>query len=77
MEGFAFLIPASSASARSLPVPGTCDLTPRRTDASEAAAPCAWKGPHIPAPEPLLLFVASTLKPDEPLFLCLPGTHPP
>ena len=45
-EGFAFSIPASSAGARSLLVPGTCDLTPRRTDASDSAAPCAWKGPH-------------------------------
>ncbi len=48
--GFAFLIPASSACARSLPVPGTCDLTHRRTDASDSAAPYVWKGPTIPAP---------------------------
>ena len=50
MEGFAFLLPAPSACARSLLVPGTCDLTPRRTDASDSAAHGAWKGPHIPAP---------------------------
>jgi hypothetical protein len=48
--GFAFLIPASSACARSLSIPGTCDLTRRRTDASDSAVPCAWNGPHIPAP---------------------------
>ncbi len=40
----------SSAGARSLLVPGTCDLTHRRTDASASAAPRAWKGPNIPAP---------------------------
>ena len=39
IQGFAFLLPASSAGARSLLVPGTCDLTPRRTDASDSAAP--------------------------------------
>jgi hypothetical protein len=50
IQGFAFWIPASSACARSLLVPGTCDLTPRRTDASDSAAPCTWKGPNIPAP---------------------------
>ncbi len=33
MQGFAFLLPASSAGARSLLVPGTCDLTPSRADA--------------------------------------------
>ena len=48
--GSAFLIPASSACARSLLVPGTCDLTRRRADASDSAAPCAWKGPTTPAP---------------------------
>ncbi len=47
---FAFLIPASSACARSLLAPGTCDLTHRRTDASDSAAPCAWSSPNIPAP---------------------------
>ena len=50
IQGFAFLIPAASACARSLLVPGTCDLTPRRTDASDAAAHCAWTSPYIPAP---------------------------
>ncbi len=50
IEGFAFLIPASSACARSLLVPGTCDLTRRRTDASDSAAACAWKGPTSPPP---------------------------
>jgi hypothetical protein len=50
IQGFAFLLPASSACARSLLVPGTCDLTHRQTDASDSAAPCAWNGPHIPAP---------------------------
>jgi hypothetical protein len=50
IKGFAFLIPASSACARSLLVPGTCDLTRRRTDTFDSAAPCAWKGPNIPAP---------------------------
>jgi len=49
-EGFAFLIPAPAAGARSLLVPGTCDLTHRRTDASDAAAPGARKGPNIRAP---------------------------
>ncbi len=39
IQGFAFLIPASSACARSLLVPGTCDLTHRQTDASDSAAP--------------------------------------
>jgi len=48
--GFAFWIPASSACARSFLIPGTCDLTPRRTDASDSAAPYAWNGPTIPAP---------------------------
>ncbi len=48
--GFAFLLPASSACARSLLVPGTCDLTRRRTDVSDSAAPCAWNDPTIPAP---------------------------
>jgi len=37
-------------------VPGTCDLTPRRTDASDSAAPGAWKGPTFPHSEPPLLF---------------------
>ncbi len=50
IPGFAFLIPASSACARSLFLPGTCDLTHRRTDAFDSAAPCTWKGPNIPAP---------------------------
>ena len=50
IQGFAVLISASSACARSLLVPSTCDLTPRRTDASDSAAPCTWKGPNIPAP---------------------------
>jgi hypothetical protein len=50
MPGFAFLLPVSSACARSFRIPGTCDLTPRRTDASDSAAPCGWTGPHIPAP---------------------------
>ena len=50
MQGFAFLIPASSARARSLLIPGTCDLTHRRTAAFASAAPCTWKGPNIPAP---------------------------
>ncbi len=48
--GFVFLIPASSACARSVVIPGTCDLTHGRTDASDSAAPCAGKGPSIPAP---------------------------
>ncbi len=48
--GFAFWIPASSACARPLLIPGTCDLTRRRTDASDSAAHCAWTGPDIPAP---------------------------
>ncbi len=46
IRGSAFLIPAASACARSLLVPGTCDLAPRRTDASDSAAPCAWNNPH-------------------------------
>ncbi len=50
IQGFAFLIPAPSACARSLLVPGTCDLTHRRTDASDLAVPCAWNSPTIPAP---------------------------
>ncbi len=50
IQGFAFLLPASSACARSLLVPGTCDFTGRRTDASDSAAPCAWSSPTIPAP---------------------------
>jgi hypothetical protein len=50
IQGFAFLIPASSAGARSLLVPGTCDLTHKRTDASDSAVHGTWKGPHIPAP---------------------------
>ena len=50
IQGFAFLIPASAACARFLLVPGTCDLTHRRTDASDAAAPQAWTRPTIPAP---------------------------
>ncbi len=50
IQGFARLLPASSAGARSLLVPGTCDLTGRRTDASDSAAPCGWTGPDIPAP---------------------------
>jgi hypothetical protein len=50
IQGFAFLLPASSACARSLLVPGTCDLTHRRTDASDSAAPWARNGPTIPAP---------------------------
>jgi hypothetical protein len=50
IQGFAFLIPASSVCARSLVIPGTCDLTHRRTDASDSAAPCAWSSPPIPAP---------------------------
>ena len=49
-QGFAFLIPAPSAGARSLLVPGTCDLTHRRTDTFDSAAPGAGKGPHVPAP---------------------------
>jgi hypothetical protein len=48
--GFAFRIPASSACARFLFLPGTCDPIPRRTDASDSAAPCAWSSPNIPAP---------------------------
>jgi len=55
--GFAFLIPASSAGVRSLLVPGTCDLTPRRTDASDSAAPWAGKGPTFPHAEPPLRLV--------------------
>jgi len=35
MGGFAFLLPASSACARSVLVPGTCDLTHSRADARE------------------------------------------
>jgi hypothetical protein len=50
IRGFAFLIPASTACARSLLVPGTCDLTHRWADASDSAAPCAWNSPTIPAP---------------------------
>ncbi len=50
IEGFAFWIPASSACARPLLVPGTCDLTRRRTDASDSAAPGVRRGPHTPAP---------------------------
>ncbi len=50
MGGFASRIPASAACARSLLVPGTCDLTHRRTDASDAAAHCGWTGLDIPAP---------------------------
>jgi hypothetical protein len=50
IPGFAFLLPASSACARSLFLPGTCDLTPRRTDASDSAALDAWNSPTIPAP---------------------------
>jgi hypothetical protein len=50
MESSAFLFPASSACARSLLIPGTCDLARRRTDASDSAAARAWTRPHIPAP---------------------------
>jgi hypothetical protein len=50
IQGFAFLIPASSACARSLLVPGTCDLTHRRTDAFDSAAHTAWTKPNSPAP---------------------------
>ncbi len=50
IQGFAFLIPAPSACARSLLVLGACDLTHRWTDASDSAAPGRWKGPTIPAP---------------------------
>jgi len=50
IQGFAFLIPAASACARSLLVPSTCDLTRERTDASDSAARSAWNGPTIPAP---------------------------
>jgi hypothetical protein len=39
--GFDFLIPASSACARSLLVPGTCDLPRRRADARERNASLA------------------------------------
>jgi hypothetical protein len=49
IQSFAFPFPASSAGARSLLVPGTCDLTHRRTDASDSAAPCAWNSPTIRA----------------------------
>jgi hypothetical protein len=50
ISGFAFQIPASSVCARSVFIPGTCDLTHRRTDAFDSAAPGARRGPHIPAP---------------------------
>jgi len=50
IHGFAFLLPASSACARSLLVPGTCDFTHRRTDAFDSAAPYARNSPTIPAP---------------------------
>ena len=50
IQGLGFLIPAPSAGARSLLIPGTCDLTQRRTDASDSAAPAAWNSPTIPAP---------------------------
>jgi hypothetical protein len=50
IQSFAFPFPASSACARSLLVPGTCDLTRRRTDASDSAAPCTWNDPISPAP---------------------------
>ncbi len=50
IQSFAFLFPASSAGARPLLLPGTCDLTHGRTDAFDSAAPCAWKGTDIPAP---------------------------
>ena len=50
IQGFAFLLPAASAGARSLLVPGTCDLTHGGTDAFDSAAPRAWNGPTIPAP---------------------------
>ncbi len=50
IESSAFLFPASSACARFLLVPGTCDLPHRRTDASDSAVPGAWKRPTIPAP---------------------------
>ena len=44
--GFAFLIPASFACARSLLVPGTCDLPRRRADARErSAVPAAGQAP--------------------------------
>jgi len=45
IQGFAFLVPASSACARSVLIPGTCDLTPKRTAASDSAAHYAWTGP--------------------------------
>jgi len=50
IQGFAFMTAASSACARPLLVPGTCDLTHGRTDAFDAAAPWAGRGPHRPAP---------------------------
>jgi hypothetical protein len=50
ISGFAFQIPASSVCARSVFIPGTCDLTHRRTDAFDSAAPGARRGPHIPVP---------------------------
>jgi hypothetical protein len=50
IQGFALLIPAASACARSLLVPSTCDLIHRRTDACDSAAPGAWNNPTIPAP---------------------------
>ncbi len=50
MGGSAFWIPASAACARSLLVPGTCDLTHSRTGTSDSTAPCAWNSPNIPAP---------------------------
>jgi hypothetical protein len=50
LDGFAFPILSASACARSLLVPGTCDLTPRQADASASAARCAWTGPNTPAP---------------------------
>jgi hypothetical protein len=50
IQDLAFLLPASSAGARSLLVPGTCDLTPRWAGASDSAAPYAWNSPAIPAP---------------------------
>jgi hypothetical protein len=49
IQGFAFIIAASSTCARSLLVPGTCDLAHRRTDASDSAAPGAWNGPTTAA----------------------------
>jgi hypothetical protein len=46
MESSAFLFPASSACARSLLLPGTCDPTRGRTAASDSAAPLCPEGSH-------------------------------